>query len=80
MIYADVIFWTNDINDISIVLPFPPSVGENIEFPIGLLKYTNGAELDVSCFRICNIDWVFKETSMIPNCKFQKLSIFVECP
>lgn len=33
MIYAEVIFWSNNIKDINVVLPFPPRIGENIEFP-----------------------------------------------
>jgi hypothetical protein len=80
MIYAEVIFWSNDIKDMNVVLPFPPRVGENIEFPIGTVKYNNGAELDDRNFKIKHIDWVFIENSMIPKYKFQKLSIYVERP
>lgn len=80
MIYAEVIFWSNDIKDLNVVLPFPPRVGENIEFPVGTVKYNNGAELEERCFKISNIDWVFIENSMIPKYKFQKLSIYVERP
>jgi hypothetical protein len=80
MIYAEVIFWSNDIKDLNVVLPFPPSIGESIEFPIGTVKYYNGAELEDRCFKISNIDWVFTENSMIPKYKFSKLSIYVERP
>lgn len=78
MIYAEIIFWSNDIKDLNVVLPFPPRVGENIKFPVGTVKYNNGAELDDICFKISNIDWVFIENSMMPKYKFQKLSIYIE--
>lgn len=80
MIYANVIFWSNDIQDMSVVLPFPPRVGENIEFPVGVVKYNNGVELEDRNFKITHIDWVFIENYMIPKYKFQKLSIYVERP
>lgn len=80
MIYAEVIFWSNDIEDINVVLPFPPRIGENIEFPIGTVKYTNGAELEYTNFMINHIDWVFIENSMMSKYKFQKLSIYIERP
>ena len=80
MIYVEVIFWSNDIKDIDVVLPYPPRIGENIEFPCGVVKYNNGAELEDRTFRIKDIDWVFEENSMIPKYKFKKLSVYVERP
>jgi hypothetical protein len=80
MIYAQVIFWSNGIKYIDLVLPYPPRVGETIQLPLGTVKYNNGLELDESFFKISNIDWVFEENSMIPKYKFKKLSIYVECP
>lgn len=80
MIYAEIIFWTHEINDISIVLPFPPRIGESIQLPYNTVKYKNGSELDERIFKIKDIDWVFSENSMIPKFKFQKLSIYVERP
>jgi hypothetical protein len=80
MIYAKVIFWSNDIKDLDIVLPYPPRIGENLEFPVGIVKYNNGVELDNRSFKISHIDWEFTEISMKPKYKFNKLSIFVERP
>lgn len=80
MIYVEVIFWSNDIKNIDIVLPYPPRIGENIEFPCGIVKYNNGVELKDMTFRIKDIYWVFGENSMIPKCKFKKLSVYVERP
>ena len=80
MIYAEIIFSSNDIMDLDLVLPFPPRVGENIEFPSGAIKYKNGFDLEDRCFKIASIDWVLIESKMAHRYKFQKLSIFVERP
>ena len=72
--------WSNDIKDLDIVLPYPPRIGENLEFPIGTIKYNNGVELEDRSFKISHIDWEFTEILMKPKYKFDKLSIYVECP
>ena len=80
MIYAEIIFWSNEIKDINVVLPFPPRIGESIEFTSGTVKYNNGAEVEDRCFKIANIDWVLEENSLPHKHKFQKLSIYLERP
>ena len=72
MIYADIIFWTNDINDFTIVLPFPPRIGDSIRFPSGTVKHYNGSGFTDNYFRISDIEWVFKDD------QFEKLSIYVQ--
>ena len=51
MILAQVIFLTNDINDVEVYLPHPPRKGETFVFPF--------VTTDVMDFKIKDIEWVF---------------------
>jgi len=78
MVFAEIIFFSNYIQDIDVVLPFPPSVGQSIRLPIGLVRQTNGDELEQGLFKIIDIEWVFVTKSMISKGRFNKLRIYVE--
>ena len=81
MITAEVIFWTNDIKDFQVVLPFPPRIGEHISFPFGVVKCYDGTDYcEENYFKIVNVDWLYAEKLEIEELTFDKLLIHVNCP
>ena len=77
MIYVEIIFGSNDIKDIQTVMPQAPSVNDNIEMPYGVVKFNNGVELGETTFKVKSVDWIFKEQSMMPKYKFNKVQVWV---
>lgn len=80
MIHCEIIFWTEDIKDLDVVLPFPPREGEVIHFPMGTVKYSNGNKYEENRFKIRLIEWVFSNISLVPGFKFDKVRVYVEQP
>ena len=65
MILTQVLFLTNDINDIEVYLPHPPNKGETFVFPF--------VTPNVMDFKVKDIEWVFDEYN-----KFSKIRVYLE--
>lgn len=78
MIHAEIVFWTNDIKEVNLVLPFPPRIGESMILQRGVVKYSNGAVLDEIDFMVANIDWNFEEDFVEFDVKFKNITVYLE--
>lgn len=65
MILTQVIFLTNDVNDVEVYLPHPPNKGETFVFPF--------VTTNVMDFKVKDIEWVFDEYN-----KFSKIRVYLE--
>lgn len=80
MVLVKIIFVSNGIIDMSLFMPQSPSIGDDIEFPIDAVKYSNGAALDERVFKVKNVTWCIKEGTQqsYDKVEFSHVEIWVE--